>query len=54
MSRTRSSRQVRGSTDSLVTVAAPVTGGDGATTTVDFTLDHAANGYCISRVERAS
>ncbi|MFC6013326.1 serine/threonine-protein kinase [Nocardia lasii] len=44
---------VRDSTGSAVTVAAPVTGGDGATTTVDFTLDHAANGFCIARVERA-
>ncbi|MFD3706111.1 serine/threonine-protein kinase [Nocardia sp. NPDC058658] len=35
---------------STVTVSAPVTGVDGAKKTVDFALDQAANGYCISRI----
>ncbi|MFD4353592.1 serine/threonine-protein kinase [Nocardia sp. NPDC058518] len=44
---------VRGSTGSVVTVSAPVTGADGATSAVDLTLDHAANGFCISSIDRA-
>lgn len=35
---------------SVVTVSAPVTSADGAKT-VDFTLDQAANGFCVSRIE---
>lgn len=34
--------------DSTVTVSAPVTSADGATQAVDLTLDHAANGFCVS------
>ncbi|MFC8386493.1 serine/threonine-protein kinase [Nocardia sp. NPDC057272] len=44
---------VRGSTGSVVTINAPVSSADGATSAVDLTLDHAANGYCISRIDRA-
>ncbi|TCJ93551.1 serine/threonine-protein kinase [Nocardia alba] len=44
---------VHGSTDSVVTVDAPVSTADGATSTVELTLDHAANGYCISHIDRA-
>ncbi|PKV76635.1 serine/threonine-protein kinase [Nocardia fluminea] len=44
---------IRSSTGSAVTVNAPVSSADGATSAVDLTLDHAANGYCISRIERS-
>ncbi|MFD4460055.1 protein kinase [Nocardia sp. NPDC058480] len=44
---------VRGSAGSVVTVSAPVTSSEGATSSVDLTLDHAANGFCISRIDRA-
>ncbi|MFD6103901.1 protein kinase [Nocardia salmonicida] len=44
---------IRSSTSSIVTVSAPVTSADGVTSAVDLTLDHAANGFCVSRVDRA-
>ncbi|MEU4321223.1 serine/threonine-protein kinase [Nocardia fluminea] len=43
---------VRSSTGSVVTINAHVSTADGATSTVELILDHAANGYCISRIER--
>ncbi|MGW6729038.1 protein kinase domain-containing protein [Nocardia sp. NPDC055029] len=42
---------VRGSAGSAVIVSAPVTSVDGATTAVELTLDHAANGFCVSRID---
>ncbi|MGY0497484.1 protein kinase domain-containing protein [Nocardia sp. FBN12] len=42
---------VRGSTGSAVTVSAPVTGADGAKTSIEFTLDQAANGFCVAGIE---
>ncbi len=42
---------VRASTGSAVTVSAPVTSADGAKTTVELTLDQAANGFCVARIE---
>lgn len=44
---------IRSSTGSVVTVSAPVTSADGVTSAVDLTLDHAANGFCVSRIDRA-
>ncbi|MFD6450355.1 serine/threonine-protein kinase [Nocardia sp. NPDC056541] len=44
---------VRSSTGTVVTINAPVSSADGATSAVELTLEHAANGYCISRLDRA-
>lgn len=42
---------VRGSAGSVVTVSVPVTTADGAQKTAELTLEQAANGFCISRIE---